>query len=390
VANSELFLFVSHVAENRDAAMEIVDELERRGTRCWIAPRDVQPGEAFDNEIADAIEASRAMLLIFSDLCNDSEYIRREVTVAGESHKTVIPFRIEDVQPRRGLRVRLSDLHWIDGFTSRERAIDELIKKFATSTNGPVAPPLNDGGQQNTPKVQTEPKTADTIGQAQPIVQATPDVPPKEPITPPAKPKPALEVESKAEAERKAKAEAEARQQAETDARRKTEQDRAAAVAPAVAAMNILPAATSQPVRSASPRTSQALIFSLGALLATGLLVDPPVFHLMDRHYDNEGYLIGLVPGVINCILGASLIFLRQRFRWLVWGLCLLGLLANGAYSLLILEPDSPGQNFVPAARVSMFYFVVCLVTVAVLWLTRSSLAPAKNQDAPAGERLQA
>lgn len=175
MASSDLFLFVSHVAENRNAAMEIVGELERRGTRCWIAPRDVRPGEAFDNEIADAIEASRAMLLIFSDLCNDSEYIRREVTVAGESHKTVIPFRIEDVQPRRGLRVRLSDLHWIDGFTSRERAIDEVIKKFVPSTNEPVAPPLNDGGQQNTPKVQTEPKAADTIGQSPPIMPVTSD-----------------------------------------------------------------------------------------------------------------------------------------------------------------------------------------------------------------------
>ena len=110
MVTSDLFLFVSHVAENRAAAMEIVDELERRGTRCWIAPRDVRPGEPFDNEIADAIDACRGMVLIFSDLCNDSEYIRREVTVAGESHKPVIPFRIEDVQPRRGLRVRLSDL----------------------------------------------------------------------------------------------------------------------------------------------------------------------------------------------------------------------------------------------------------------------------------------
>ena len=52
VATSDLFLFVSHVAENRVSAMEIVDELERRGTRCWIAPRDVRPGEPFDDEIA--------------------------------------------------------------------------------------------------------------------------------------------------------------------------------------------------------------------------------------------------------------------------------------------------------------------------------------------------
>ena len=94
--SSEMFLFVSHVSEDLAAAMQIVEELERRGVRCWIAPRDVRPGEPFDDEIANAIEDSRAMLLIFSERCNASEYIRREVTVAGESHKVVIPFRIEN------------------------------------------------------------------------------------------------------------------------------------------------------------------------------------------------------------------------------------------------------------------------------------------------------
>ncbi len=126
----EIFLFVSHVSEDRAAAMEIVEELERRGVRCWIAPRDVRPGRPFDDEIADAIDGCRAMLLIFSEHCNASEYIRREVTVAGESQKVVIPFRIENAQPKHGLRVRLSDLHWLDGFASRELAIDELVKTF--------------------------------------------------------------------------------------------------------------------------------------------------------------------------------------------------------------------------------------------------------------------
>jgi formylglycine-generating enzyme required for sulfatase activity len=135
----EMFLFVSHVSEDLASAMQIVEELERRGVRCWIAPRDVRPGEPFDDEIANAIEDSRAMLLIFSERCNASEYIRREVTVAGESHKVVIPFRIENVEPKRGLRVRLSDLHWLDGFTSREQAIDELVRTFPAAKERAVA-----------------------------------------------------------------------------------------------------------------------------------------------------------------------------------------------------------------------------------------------------------
>ena len=58
----------------------------------------------------------------------ESTYIRRELTVAGESQKLIIPFRIKDAKPQGGLRIRLSDLHWIDGFDSRLRAIDEVLK----------------------------------------------------------------------------------------------------------------------------------------------------------------------------------------------------------------------------------------------------------------------
>ena len=140
MAESEPFLFVSHVSEDRTAALEIVEELERRGVPCWIAPRNIEPGRPFDDEIVAALDRCRAMLLVFSEQCNESEYIRREVTVAGENHKVIIPFRIEDAQPRRGLRVRLSDLHWLDGFVAHERAIDELAKRFGPETSGADQP----------------------------------------------------------------------------------------------------------------------------------------------------------------------------------------------------------------------------------------------------------
>src|SRR6516164_5849645 len=105
VSKTDFFLFVSHVSEDHAAAMEIVAGLERRGIPCWVTPRNVHPGKPFDDEIAAALEKCRAMLLIFSDQCNENQYIRREVTVAQEAGKVIIPFRIENVQPRRALRV---------------------------------------------------------------------------------------------------------------------------------------------------------------------------------------------------------------------------------------------------------------------------------------------
>jgi TIR domain len=159
------FLFVSHVTEDRVAALQVVDELERRGIRCWITPRDVGAGKAYDDEIADAIDGSRALLLIFSEHCNSNEYIRREITVAGNAHKLIIPFRIENAEPKKGLAVRLADLHWIDGFVARERAIDEVLRT--------VQPPKN---QHDAASSAPDRATPDPVIPVNPV--PTPPMPP--------------------------------------------------------------------------------------------------------------------------------------------------------------------------------------------------------------------
>src|SRR5262249_27940396 len=93
------------------------------------------------------------------------EYIRREVTVAGEVGKVVIPYRIEDARPKGALRVRLSDLHWIDGFNTPDNAFDELIctlvpedersgeSALSTSTVGAEAVPALEVAQYAPPSL---------------------------------------------------------------------------------------------------------------------------------------------------------------------------------------------------------------------------------------------
>jgi hypothetical protein len=59
MSGSDLFLFVSHVSEDRAGALQVVAELERRGVRCWIASRNVRAGRPFDDEVANAIDGCR-------------------------------------------------------------------------------------------------------------------------------------------------------------------------------------------------------------------------------------------------------------------------------------------------------------------------------------------
>ena len=109
-------LFVSYSQPDRQAAFALVQQLEARGIRVWIAPRDIAPAADWAAEIIDAISSARLMVLIFSASSNDSAQVRREVERAVHKQLPILPFRIEDVLPSKSLEYFLSTQHWIDAF----------------------------------------------------------------------------------------------------------------------------------------------------------------------------------------------------------------------------------------------------------------------------------
>lgn len=72
-------VFISYSSVEKGTADEVCSHLESQGIRCWIAPRDVSPGDEYGEAIVDAITACRLMVLIFSSHANESPQVRREV-----------------------------------------------------------------------------------------------------------------------------------------------------------------------------------------------------------------------------------------------------------------------------------------------------------------------
>ena len=110
-------VFISYSTEDKAIADAMCHYLEHHGLRCWMAPRDVRPGEDYAAEIIDAIAASRALVLVFSANANNSKHVKNEVE-RGVSHGIpVIPFRTQDVQPAKSLELFLGARHWLDAMT---------------------------------------------------------------------------------------------------------------------------------------------------------------------------------------------------------------------------------------------------------------------------------
>ena len=142
-------IFISYASKDRASAHTICDALEHRGFDCWIADRDIGPGENFQVSIVHAIRSAKVMILVFSANAANSEEIKKEVVLAGQSRLVVIPVRVEDVTPDEAFAYEMATRQWVDLFDDWEQSIQRLVHQleavahiksdFKTAAGTPVA-----------------------------------------------------------------------------------------------------------------------------------------------------------------------------------------------------------------------------------------------------------
>lgn len=132
-SRSDRAVFVSYATADRKHALSVCKALERRRAKCWISTRDVEPGENYQEEIVRAIRNARAMVLVFSEAANNSDEIKKELSLASRYHVPVMALRIEDVEPSDAFAYELSTRQWIDAFDGWDKSIDALAARLKSA-----------------------------------------------------------------------------------------------------------------------------------------------------------------------------------------------------------------------------------------------------------------
>lgn len=158
-------LFISHSTKDKTISDAICAALEGAGIRCWIAPRDVQPGRSFAGEINRAIQQSKVMVLIFSAHSNNSDQVLREVQLAVNAHLHIVQFRLEDVRLNDDLGYYLSTPHWLDAM---QPPLENHIHRLTTSIKVLLDAPSG----ETVTSAPAEPQTPAPV--AQPVADSPP------------------------------------------------------------------------------------------------------------------------------------------------------------------------------------------------------------------------
>lgn len=120
--------FISYSHKDKLFVDALVHRIEMEKLPCWYAPRDIPPGMAWPAAISQAVPNASIMILVLSESSNYSQEVSKELTLASNNRRMVIPVRISDIQPSDEFTYHLSNRHWLDVYDlEMEAAIDKIL-----------------------------------------------------------------------------------------------------------------------------------------------------------------------------------------------------------------------------------------------------------------------
>jgi adenylate cyclase len=132
-------IFISYSRKDSEQALQLAELLTSAGLSCWIDTRGIEAATSWSGEIVDAIDHCSAFLVLLSASSIISRNVVKEVSLASERGKKMLPLDLEPVVLPRDLAYQLAGLQRTS-MTNIDSIIRALGKLGLQSTNAPVAP----------------------------------------------------------------------------------------------------------------------------------------------------------------------------------------------------------------------------------------------------------
>ena len=121
-------VFISYASPDASVAEVVCGALESAGVTCWMAQRDVVPGEFYADAIVRAIDAAKVIVLVLSREAVDSPHVLREVERATSKRHPVVSFRTDLAPLPAALEYFLNTSHWLDASVAgASAAVPKLV-----------------------------------------------------------------------------------------------------------------------------------------------------------------------------------------------------------------------------------------------------------------------
>ncbi len=121
-------IFISYSSHDREKALLLAEELRSLGTSVWI-DQAIAGATRWSSEIAQALDECKALILLISQSSLSSKNCVKEVTIAAEADKQILPIDLEDIPLSHEFKYHLAGIQRVayTNKTAIRRALEKLI-----------------------------------------------------------------------------------------------------------------------------------------------------------------------------------------------------------------------------------------------------------------------
>lgn len=106
-------VFISFASVESDEANRVCELLEKNGASCFIATRDLVPGQEYAEQLIRNIDNVSVVVLLLSKASNESPHVLREVEYAVSHKVPILVYAMEEVKLSKSMEYFLMTHQWI-------------------------------------------------------------------------------------------------------------------------------------------------------------------------------------------------------------------------------------------------------------------------------------
>ena len=116
--NSEVF--ISYASKDRERILHLVERLESAGVSVWIDQMSIEGATMWSQEIVSAIRNCKVLILAISGNSADSKNVVKELALASEGQKNILPVYLESAEIPESMAYQLAGIQRVDFFEGQE------------------------------------------------------------------------------------------------------------------------------------------------------------------------------------------------------------------------------------------------------------------------------
>src|SRR5579883_2298183 len=127
-------IFISYSRHDSEHALQLAERLRASGADVWMDSLALAAAETWSAEIVNAINSARLFFILLSPSSVASHNVNKELSLASEKRKTIVPIVIEKCPLSESMEYALAGVQRVS--ITNEEALERTFAKLGITGNG--------------------------------------------------------------------------------------------------------------------------------------------------------------------------------------------------------------------------------------------------------------